>query len=57
MEDALGSLGLNDVFERIMADFPGMSSGRELFLSKVKHMSFVEVNEKGTGAAAATWPS
>lgn len=57
MEDALGSLGLNDVFEQIMADFPGMSSGRELFLSKVKHMSFVEVNEKGTGAAAATWPS
>ncbi|KAK1345085.1 hypothetical protein QTO34_013790 [Cnephaeus nilssonii] len=37
MEDVLGSLGMNDAFERIMADFPGMSSGRELFLSKVMH--------------------
>lgn len=54
MEDFLGSLGMTDAFEQIMADFPGMSSGGELFLSKVTHKSFVEVNEEGTEAAAST---
>src|SRR6185369_14268358 len=48
----LGALGLGSALTQ-NADFSAMSPSH-LFLSEVKHQSFVEVNEEGTEAAAAT---
>lgn len=49
----LAHLGVEDLFNS-KADLSGMSGARDLFISKIVHKSFVEVNEEGTEAAAAT---
>ncbi|XP_038626410.1 serpin B6-like [Tachyglossus aculeatus] len=54
LKSVLSRLGMSDAFEEGRANFTGMSSRGDLALSTVVHQSFVEVNEEGTEAAAAT---
>jgi serine protease inhibitor len=52
LKPPLQAMGMKLPFTRV-ADFSGMSATPQ-YLSAVKHKSFVEVNEEGTEAAAAT---
>jgi len=53
LNDYLIELGMPTAFSGA-ADFSGMTGFRDLFISKVLHKAYVEVNEEGTEAAAAT---
>ena len=50
----LQAMGMTDAFSGTKADFSGMTGRRDLFISKVIHQAYVDVNEEGTEAAAAT---
>uniref|UniRef100_A0A8C1XJB6 Serpin B6 n=1 Tax=Cyprinus carpio TaxID=7962 RepID=A0A8C1XJB6_CYPCA len=54
MKSLLISMGMEDVFDLQKVNLSGMSSNNDLVVSKVVHKAFVEVNEEGTEAAAAT---
>jgi len=53
LNDALNALGMGIAFNG-QADFTEMYKPGGLFISRVKHKTFVEVNEEGTEAAAVT---
>ena len=53
LNDVLTALGMPSAFCEFTADFSGMSDV-PLFISRVIHSTFVEVNEEGTEAAAVT---
>jgi serpin B len=54
MNPLLQSLGITSAFNPQMADFSGMTGGRDFYVSAVLHKAYVDVNEEGTEAAAAT---
>ncbi|XP_006192549.2 LOW QUALITY PROTEIN: serpin B11 [Camelus ferus] len=54
LNSLLKSLGMTDIFSQVKADLSGISPTEGLFVTKVIHKSYVDVNEEGTEAAAAT---
>lgn len=55
LDQTLQSLGMRDAFDATMANFAGMDGRTNgLYIGAALHKAFVEVNEQGTEAAAAT---
>jgi serpin B len=54
LNEVLAEMGIRLAFDASAANFSGMTSGERLFLSLVLHKAYVDVDEKGTEAAAAT---
>jgi len=51
---ALSELGMVDAFDASLADFSKMTGAKDLMITNVLQKAMVEVDEKGTEAAAAT---
>ncbi len=54
LNDALAKLGMTDGFTPGKADLSGMDGSHNLFISKALHKAYINVDEKGTEAAAST---
>ena len=54
LEDTLIQMGMPSVFQSGIADLSGINGTLGLFISDAFHKAFVDVNEEGTEAAAAT---
>ncbi len=54
LNDVLKALGMEIAFDPDRADFTKMYRIRGVYIDEVKHKTFVDVNEEGTEAAAAT---
>jgi len=54
LKEILSALGMSIAFVDGQADFSKINSTDKLFITKVKHKTFIDVNEEGTEAAAVT---
>jgi serpin B len=54
LNEVLAEMGMRLAFHLSGADFSGMSGSERLFLSLILHKAYVDVDEKGTEAAAVT---
>uniref|UniRef100_A0A3B3WC50 Serpin B6 n=1 Tax=Poecilia mexicana TaxID=48701 RepID=A0A3B3WC50_9TELE len=55
LNEVLSSMGMVDAFDQTKCDFSGETCGRRLRCFRFSHKAFVDVNEEGTEAAAATY--
>ncbi len=54
LNPALRELGMATAFDPAVADFSGMTTAEQLYISEVIHEAYIAVDEEGTEAAAAT---
>lgn len=54
LKAVLTDMGMGIAFDRYAADFTGMYKPGEVFINRIIHKTFLEVDEEGTEAAAAT---
>ena len=54
LEELLSSMGMSVAFTSGQADFSKINTIDDLYITKAIHKTFIEVNEEGTEAAAAT---
>ena len=55
LKSCLMELGMVDLFDICSSDLSGMSEENDLFVSDAVHKAFINVDEKGTEAATATF--
>jgi serine protease inhibitor len=54
LNNALSALGMGVAFAAGVADFSGIDGNDDLYIDKVKHKTYVKVDEEGTEAAGVT---